>query len=295
MPARPATSSEVTDSAASLYVDLLKKSILEELYSENEVRLLYLRSCLEGKEVFRQDVYLDVRRRWKEVYDEYIKFREFGLAYNRPMQYLGFSHTMLSRARIENIEFCLKRILADNVAGDCIECGVWRGGAVIFMKGYLAAHQVADRIVWVADSFEGLPPPTLPQDAGLSLSKTTHPMLAIDLETVQNLFDRYGLMDDKVRFLKGWFKDTLLAAPIDRLALLRLDGDLYESTMDALNALYHKVVPGGFVIIDDYGCVEACRRAVMDFREQQGITEHLDKVDWTAVYWRRRFESEHSA
>ena len=272
--------------AATLYVDLLKKSVLEELYTENEVRLLYLRACLEGREAFQQDVYLDVHRRWKESYDEYVEFREFGLAYRRPMNHLGFSHTMLNRARLENIESCLEKILADNVPGDCIECGVWRGGAVIFMRGYLAAHDVEDRTVWVADSFEGLPLPTLSQDAELTMSKTTHPMLAIDLETVRDLFERYGLLDDRVRFLKGWFKDTLPGAPIDRLALLRLDGDLYESTMDALRALYHRVAPGGFVVIDDYGAVEACRRAVTDFREQQGITETLLPIDWSGVYWR---------
>ena len=274
-------------SPASLYVDLLKKSILEDLYTENEVRLLYLLWCVEGRETFQHDLYLDVRRRWPEVYGEYVRLREFGLGYNRSMQHLGFSHTMLNRRRVENIEFCLETILREHVPGDCMECGVWRGGAVIFMRGYLAAHQVTDRTVWVADSFEGIPAPTLPQDGGLNLSKATHPMLAIDLDTVRNLFERYGLLDGQVRFLKGWFKDTLPAAPVERLALLRLDGDLYESTMDALQALYHKVVPGGFVIIDDYGCLEPCRRAVIEFREQHGIIEPVHEVDWTAVYWRR--------
>jgi ubiquinone/menaquinone biosynthesis C-methylase UbiE len=203
------------------------------------------------------------------------------------MEELGFPHTMLSRRRVENIEFCLETILREKIPGDCMECGVWRGGAVILMRGYLAAHGITDRTVWVADSFEGIPAPTLPQENGLQLSKETHPMLAIDLDTVRNLFERYGLLDDQVRFLKGWFKDTLPQAPVERLALLRLDGDLYESTMDALEALYHKVVPGGFVVIDDYGCLEPCRRAVTEFRERYGITDPIHEVDWTAVYWRK--------
>jgi hypothetical protein len=269
----PSTKCATPHSAATLYVDLLKKSILEDLYTENEVRLLYLLNCLEGTETFQQGRYLDVRRKWKDAYDEYVGLREFGLAYNRQ--------------RLENIGFCLDKIVAEDVAGDCMECGVWRGGAVIFMRGYLAAHQIHDRTVWVADSFEGIPAPSLQQDHGHDLSKSTHPMLAIDLETVQDLFARYGLLDDQVQFLKGWFKDTLPNAPVDRLALLRLDGDLYESTIDALEALYHKVVPGGFVIIDDYGCLEPCRQAVTEFREREGITEPLVEVDWTAVYWRR--------
>jgi len=86
------------------------------------------------------------------------------------------------------------------------------------------------------------------------------PVLAVPLEEVQALFRRYDLLDAQVRFLKGWFKDTLAGAPIERLALLRLDGDLYESTMDALVPLYDKVSPGGFVIVDDYYSCAPCGR-----------------------------------
>lgn len=79
------------------------------------------------------------------------------------------------------------------------------------------------------------------------------------LEEVQENFRRYNLLDDQVQFLKGWFCDTLPTAPIEKLAVLRLDGDLYESIMDGLNALYDKVSPGGFIIVDDYGDFEPCR------------------------------------
>ncbi|HEX7403049.1 MAG TPA: TylF/MycF/NovP-related O-methyltransferase, partial [Usitatibacter sp.] len=68
---------------------------------------------------------------------------------------------------------------------------------------------------------------------------------------------------------------------------LRLDGDLYESTWDALTALYDRVVPGGFVLIDDYGDFPPCRQAVDEFRQQRGIGEPLQKIDWTGVYWRK--------
>jgi O-methyltransferase len=274
-------------SPAVLYLDLLKKSILGELYWENEVRLLYVRACLEGKEAFQQEVFLDVRRGWPENCSEHLRLNEFGRAYGRPLQNLGFQHTLLSRRRLENIEACLTDILKDQIPGDCIECGVWRGGATIFMRGFLAAHHVADRIVWVADSFQGLPVPEYEEDQGLDLSAASHPMLAIDLETVRDLFERYGLLDDQVRFLSGWFKDTLPVAPIERIALLRLDGDLYQSTMNGLEALYDKVVPGGFVIVDDYGCIPQCRKAVTDFRDRRNITDPIQEVDWTAILWRR--------
>src|SRR5207248_8332186 len=109
------------------------------------------------------------------------------------------------------------------------------------IRGILAAYGITDRTVWAADSFAGVPPPTHPQDREVDLSAGVLPVLAVPLEEVQELFKRYDLLDAQVRFLKGWFKDTLVDAPINRLAMLRLDGDLYESTMDALVPLYGKV------------------------------------------------------
>jgi O-methyltransferase len=274
-------------SPTGLYLDLLKKSILEELYVENELRLIYLRSCVDQQEQFSQQVFLDIRRRRPAMYEEYVKLREVGINYGRTIQNLGFQHSMIGRRRLENIESCLETILADGIAGDCIECGVWRGGAVVFMRGFLAAHQVPERTVWVADSFEGLPAPTLKEDEGLDLTAARYPMLAIDLETVRDLFERYGLLDEQVRFLPGWFKDTLPSAPIRQLSLLRLDGDMYESTMDALHALYDKVAEGGFVIVDDYGVLPQCKRAVTEFREARGISDTIVEVDWTGAFWRK--------
>jgi O-methyltransferase len=142
--------------------------------------------------------------------------------------------------------------------------------------------------VWAADSFEGLPKPELAQDFETGdCSKDTYPNLAVSLEEVRALFERYGLLDAQVQFLKGWFKDTLLAAPIEQLALLRLDGDMYSSTMDALRALYHKVAPGGFVIIDDYHSFAGCKQAVDNFRRKQQISEPMEQIDVAAVYWRK--------
>ena len=142
--------------------------------------------------------------------------------------------------------------------------------------------------MWVADSFAGLPPPDLvryPHDQGIALHR--FPQLAVTLERVQDNFRRYGLLDDQVRFLKGWFRDTLPDAPIERLAVLRLDGDLYESTIQALEGLYDRLSAGGYVIVDDYGNVAGCRQAVHDFRAQRGINDPIRPIDWAGVYWRR--------
>jgi len=132
-----------------------------------------------------------------------------------------------------------------------------------------------------------VPAPSLPQDRGFNMSAAVDPILAIPRSDVEELFERYDLLDERVRFLEGWFKDTLPAAPIERLALMRLDGDLYESTMDALVHLYHKLSTGGFVIIDDYGILEPCRRAVNEFRETRGIQSAIQIIDRSGVYWRK--------
>jgi hypothetical protein len=195
---------------------------------------------------------------------------------------------MIGLRRLDNLDECIAAVLADGVPGDLMECGVWRGGAAIFMRAALAAHGDRDRSVWLADSFAGVPPPdpvAFPEDARLLLH--TCRALAVPREEVAANFARYGLLDDRVRFIEGWFRDTLPVAPVESLAVLRLDGDLYESTFVALEALYRKVAPGGFVIVDDYA-LEACRLAVDDFRADHGVDEPMVRVDWTGVYWRKR-------
>ena len=143
--------------------------------------------------------------------------------------------------------------------------------------------------MWVADSFEGLPEPdglNYPKDRGDT--HHTYSELAVSLQTVQENFRKYALLDDQVRFLKGWFKDTLPTAPIEKLAILRLDGDMYESTMDGLKNLYAKLSRGGFLIVDDYGAVPACKDAVHDFRRDNKISEEIIEIDWGGVYWQKQ-------
>jgi len=199
----------------------------------------------------------------------------------------GYADTMIGSKRLDNLQSCIETVLREGVQGDLIETGVWRGGACIFMRAVLAAYNVEDRRVFVADSFEGLPRPDAekyPADKDDSLYK--HPFLAVSREQVENNFRKYGLLDDQVVFLKGWFKDTLPQAPIQKLSILRLDGDMYESTMDALNNLYPKLSKGGFCIIDDYA-LPTCASAVSDFRSKHGIDAAIEKIDWTGCYWRK--------
>ena len=200
----------------------------------------------------------------------------------------GDAETMIGLKRLDNLQYCVTEALRRGVPGDLIETGVWRGGATIFMRAILKVDGDTGRVVWVADSFRGLPKPDpdrFPADAGDR--HWTQPELAVSLDGVKTNFALYGLLDNQVRFLVGWFRDTLPTAPIDRLAVLRLDGDMYESTMDALQSLYPKLSRGGYVIVDDYGAVAGCRAAVEDFRAEHGITEEVERIDWTGIFWRR--------
>jgi hypothetical protein len=199
--------------------------------------------------------------------------------------------TMIGLKRLDNIRFLVEDVIARGVPGDLIEAGAWRGGATIYMRAVLKAHDVEDRVVWVADSFEGLPSPKIeqyPMDGRASV-RDLHKQneLAVSLEVVKRNFERYGLLDDQVKFLKGWFSDTLPTAPIEKLAVLRIDGDMYESTMDALTSLYPKLSPGGYVVLDDVVFIAPPRQAVNDYREKHGISAPIELVDWNAAYWKK--------
>lgn len=196
--------------------------------------------------------------------------------------------TMIGMKRLDNLQACVENVLSSSVPGDIVEAGTWRGGAAIFLRAILKAHHVLDRSLWVADSFEGLPTPApekFPADAGGY--DHTNPFLAVSLDQVKLNFSRFRLLDDRVHFVKGWFRDTLPGLHDKKWAVIRIDADMYESTMDALKFLYPNLAVGGYVIIDDFGGLACCREAVLDYRATNQIKEEIHPIDWTGVYWQR--------
>jgi O-methyltransferase len=187
---------------------------------------------------------------------------------------------------MNNVQMCIEDIIENNINGDFIETGVWRGGTCIFMSGLLKAMNIKNKRVFVADSFEGLPPPDskYPDDNGSKFHE--YECLAVSLEEVKENFKKYDLLDDNVIFIKGFFEHSLKDAPIDKLSLLRLDGDMYSSTIQVLEQLYDKVEKGGYIIVDDYG-LPGCKKAIDDFRRDRNITTELEVVDWSGVYWKK--------
>jgi hypothetical protein len=198
------------------------------------------------------------------------------------------SFTMIGMRRMDNIRACIEDVLGHDVPGDLIEAGVWRGGATIFMRAVLKVHSVSDRTVYVADSFEGVPPPdpdAYPVDAGHNFNLI--PFLSVPVETVQQNFETFDLLDDQVRFVKGWFRDTLPGLSDRTWSVVRVDGDLYESTINALDNLYPNLSAGGYLIVDDYGSVEPCKQAVEDYRQAHGIIDPIEMVDSECIYWQK--------
>lgn len=199
-----------------------------------------------------------------------------------------FGYTMTGRSRLDALERCLNDVLDNNVPGDVAETGVWRGGSMMLAKAILDERKEYTRHIWLADSFEGMPTPKETDSSKSQLEDfSDRDYLIATQQQVESNFARFGLLDDRVKFLKGWFCDTLPRAPIKQLALLRLDGDLYESTMDALTALYNKLSVGGYIIIDDYYSWPGCKKAVDEFRRDNQIEEVIVNIDEHSIYWKR--------
>jgi hypothetical protein len=278
----------MTHAARSLYLDLLKRCLVNLIYEDPAVRFTWDDSGPSTLVPFDHEQ-RRIGRDW-------------------PSQ----AHTMIGMRRLDNLEALVTDVLETGTPGDLIETGVWRGGATIFMRGVLKAHAVTDRTVWVADAFAKRFPVTEREGASARsfvspgwpeiravMSGATLPSEAFrarsdalwagtTFEEVRERFARYGLLDDQVRFLHGWFRDTLPSAPIERLALLRLDGDLYDSTFDALAALYPRLSVGGYVIVDDYNAVMESREAVHAYLETARTDAELQRIDADAVFWQKR-------
>jgi O-methyltransferase len=278
----------VTSECQALYLDLLKRSLTGALAEDNDSILGGVRT--QGSPSFKKRLAnsvgktasrFNVEIAVKKPYDA--NLREIG------KDWPSRAESMIGLRRMDNLQHCVSTVIQEGVPGDLIETGVWRGGACIFMRAVLKAYGDTSRTVWVADSFQGLPRPNaaaFPADTGDTLHELGG--LGVGVDQVRHNFERYGLLDDRVQFLVGWFKDTLTTAPLDKLAVVRLDGDMYESTIQAIEALYPKLSPGGFCIVDDFGShVSQAQQAVHDYRAAHGITDLIVDIDGTGAFWRK--------
>lgn len=218
--------------------------------------------------------------------------------------------TMLPYARLVTLYQAVLHCEKRGVGGDYVECGVWKGGAVGLMALANLAHGIRRRKIHLFDAFTDICQPNPEKDGERALQeaaaygKTRKECLIGEIKPMDGFYDSFGgpgVKDEVAEFLKnqigypeeqtifhhGWFQNTVHAdsKEMSNIAILRLDGDWYESVKICLDHLYEKVVIGGFVIIDDYSTYEGCTRAVDEFRAANGIMDYLHHVDHGCRYW----------
>jgi len=267
------------------YIDLLKKSLTDCIHANKAFEFIPLHAGAS----FKSKLAIFLSRFLEKSNHKIVRY----IPYIKEKRINGLDHpanaeSMIGLKRLDNLEYCIREIAKDNIDGDLIETGSWRGGATIFMRAMLKVLNINNKIVYVADSFEGLPKP---EEAKYVIDKGDrhfdNPFLAVSLEQVKQNFENYNLLDSQVQFLKGWFKDTLPTAPVQKLSLLRLDGDMYQSTIEALDNLYPKLQKGGFCIIDDW-TLKGANQAVLDYRKEHNIKDEIITIDYSSAFWRKK-------
>lgn len=276
---RPAKNS-LSEATRTAWLHLLKKTLIRYPLHDDDFAMI---GDLESVDpALRREI-----DRWIDCNRQGVLHESGDLAVRAPgKDWPATAESMIGLFRMDGLHACALDIMHRGLSGDFAEIGVWRGGAGIFLRAIVRAFDDRRRKIWLADSFQGLPQPDAeryPADQNDEHWKVAD--LAVPLEAVKQNFDRYGLLDDQDQFLVGWFRDTLPTAPIKRLSLLHLDCDMYESTILALRNLYQVITPGGYVVVDDYGAIPACRQAVTDFRIERQIQSALREIDWTGVFW----------
>jgi len=273
----------------NLYIDLLKRALTYSLYEKDEKWEPSAAELEIGQQALDSALnkYIDRVTAEKDAEASRLLCASAAQVAFLHHQNTKRAHALSAMSGLNNLHQCVEAVLNDDVYGDLMECGVWRGGLCVLMRGILKAYD-SDRTVWVADSFQGLPETeTNLKDAIWQELLRPINCLSVPLEEVKDIFQRYDLLDDQVKFLKGWFDDTIPTAPVNKLAILRLDGDYYDSTIVCLEHLYPKVSPGGFVILDDYGLLTGEKNAVDEYRAKHGITDRMIQVNDQEYFWRK--------
>jgi hypothetical protein len=194
------------------------------------------------------------------------------------------SITMIHLPNLNNIQELFKYIYDNNIKGDLLEAGVWKGGATIFMTA-LNKYYNTNKKIYACDSYEGLPKKSNYIEDNI-VNGSDWQTYAVSLDEVKDNFKKYNLLDDNVIFVKGFFEESLKNINIEDISILRLDGDMYTSTISCLDELYDKVVKGGVIIIDDYGWeIAGAGKATDDFRKKRNINTKMIFSYGSCWFW----------
>lgn len=189
--------------------------------------------------------------------------------------------------RLDYLQQCINIIIENNIDGDFIEVGAWRGGAGKFMRELLKDLKITNRNIYSAASYHAFITSFNWKYKYDKLIKNLQIKRLARLLNKIEYFEGYDWEIDTLSAIQGWFHDTLPTEPIEKIALLRLDGDTYKATMGSLVNLYPKLSSGGIIIIDDWNAVAGCKKAVIDFRNKNRITEDFHEIDPLSIFWKK--------
>lgn len=270
--------------AARLYLDLLKKCLTRLIFDDDDFEFVPRSGSLKGRAA-RSALKLLASRDLRVVRRGQAGLEDKLEGMGRPAK----AETMMGWRRLDFLDRVVCRIVSEGIQGDFFEGGSWRGGSAIFMLGALRALGETGRRVWAADSFEGYPPPTEASSDIDRLLWSRRDYFAVSRAEFERNVRRYGLEGDALRVLEGFFDRSLPGAPIERLALIRIDIDGYEGVRAVLDVLYPKLSPGGFVVVDELE-VPGARRAIDEHFAKSGLKEEILPVPQErpkAAYWRK--------
>lgn len=257
---------------------LLKDALLDLHYLENEIRLEYLAGLAPGVEPDRESL-RDPARTLAVRFKRLAQARQAARSSDDPRGACYTPYTDMGRAALDHLGSALVDLEAREVAGDLVECGVGRGGGGMLLRAVLEACDIEGRSLWIVDPFLASDPDA-PTDHHPARTR-----LRADLNQVRDGFDRFGLLDERVRFLQGRYADVLVDAPIERVALLRIGVEATYDLGTVLGRLLPRMSDGGTVIVEGVGR-PAFEKRVAEFRDRRGVHDPIERVDWNTVAWR---------
>ncbi|MDD3374516.1 MAG: macrocin O-methyltransferase [Candidatus Omnitrophica bacterium] len=196
-------------------------------------------------------------------------------------------YSQLSARRLINLYYLAKKVNDLGVRGDVVECGVWNGGsAAMLAKGLEIENELTTKKIWLFDSFQGLPSPT-DKDDSRNNKKYFDGICTGDEKKVEEIFLEMNISSKRIEIVKGWFSETFPKNTIEKISLLHIDTDWYDSIKIVLEYFYQKVSQGGFIVIDDYYTLKGCQAAVNDFLKENQLEDKVNiiKVDWNGAYF----------
>lgn len=278
------------DRTAQRYLDVLKGSLVDEHYIENEMRIDLLTRCLEEESMPAVEQIRDPGGILKAERDEALTARRAGLRPGTDGDVAPpyFPYTLIGREALDHLNTVLDTVRKDDVAGDYLHTGVGRGGVGVFLRAYLDAFEDPFRRVWLLDRFHAADVahnPKVKEPVGRAGGRG-FPGLRADLHQVRDAFDRFDVFDGRTKFLQGDLEHTVPKITLEDIAVLHIGADQDVDAGLALELLYDRVAVGGFVVIDGYR-TEGVAGQVDEFRAARGITASLDKAGWNTVVWHK--------